>query len=65
MHYDSCIFVDLTTAFDTVDRNLLISKLEKCGVIRENLNIFKSYLSNRNQSLFVNYCFRNFNVSEL
>ena len=47
------IFIDLTKAFDTVDHNILISKLENYGVRRVNLKWFKSYLDNRKQ--FISY----------
>ena len=43
------IFVDLSKAFNTVDQNIVITKLEKYRIFGKNLLWFKSYLSNRKQ----------------
>ena len=48
------LFLDLKKAFDTVDHNLLLIKLEYVGVRGQTLEWFKSYVSNRSQVVFIN-----------
>lgn len=45
------IFLDLKRAFETVDRNRLLKKLEKYGVAESALGWFGSYLSDRKQKV--------------
>ena len=47
------LFLDFKKAFDTIDHNILIKKLEKYGVRGISLNLIKDYLSDRFQ--FVKY----------
>ena len=43
------VFLDLTKAFETVDHTILFHKLEQIGIRNISLDLFKSYLSNRQQ----------------
>ena len=47
------IFVDLQKAFDTVDHNILLAKLEHYGICAVSNDWFKSYFSDRRQFVFI------------
>ena len=48
------IFLDLKKAFDTVDHQILLSKLSYYGIHGKSLKWFQSYLENRTQKCSVN-----------
>ena len=47
----SAIFVDIKNYFDTIDHKILFIKLYKYGIRGHTLNLIKSYLYNRKQSV--------------
>ena len=51
---NALVFLDLKKAFDTVDHNILISKLSAYGISGTSIEWFKSYLPKRNQKCFLN-----------
>ena len=48
------VFADLQKAFDTVDQQILLAKLNHYGIRGVPNDWFKSYLSNRNQYVSIN-----------
>ena len=56
-HYTGLIFLDLKQAFDTVDHNYLLSKLNLYEIQGFAHSFLSSYLISRNQSVSINnYC---------
>ena len=47
------VFFDPAKSFDTVDHEILLSKLEYYGVCDESLPWFKNYFSGRKQSVHI------------
>ena len=54
------IFLDLSAAFDLVDPDLLLGKLEVYGIDREGLQWIHSYLTDRHQAVWVDHVFSEF-----
>jgi len=53
-NYVAGLYIDLSKAFDTVDHNILIKKLQFCGIRGQASKWFESYLSERKQFTIVN-----------
>ena len=51
---NAILFIDLKKAFDTIDHEILLSKLELYGFKGTSLNLFSDYLSDRTQVTVIN-----------
>ena len=58
--YSSCIFIDYSKAFDTIDHNILLRKLEIYGLDTKSIDFMKSYLTNRHQLINIKNEFSNY-----
>ena len=52
--FSGCVFIDFSRAFDSIDHNILFSKLELYGLDEAALNLMKSYMSYRKQIMTIN-----------
>ena len=52
-------FLDLSKAFDTLDHDLLLTKLAGLGLSKSSVNWFNAYLTNRTQSVIINGIYSN------
>jgi len=53
------IYMDLSKAFDTLNHEILLHKLQYYGLYGQSLQLFKSYLENRTQSVYFNETYSN------
>ena len=59
-YVNAVVFLDLKKAFDTVDHEILLTKMNRCGIQGKTLDWLKSYLTNRTQRCSVNCCLSDF-----
>ena len=53
-NYTAGVSVDLKKAVDTVDHNIVLEKLDYCGIRGVAKDLFRSYLDNRKQYVTLN-----------
>ena len=51
--FTSCIFIDYSKAFDTIDHSILLKKLALYGLDLNAINFMTSYLANRKQRIVI------------
>ena len=56
--YSGAVLMDLSKAFDTLNHDLLIAKLDIYGFDKQALRLIRSYLSKRLQRTKINQSFR-------
>ena len=60
--YAISIFIDYKNAFDSIDPNILLLKLEANGVRGVVLDLLKIYLNNRKHCVRIKDCFSEFSI---
>ena len=55
-YVNAVVSLNLKKEFDTVDHEILLTKMNRCGIQGKTLDWFKSYLTNRTQRCSVNGC---------
>ena len=58
----SAAFLDYSKAFDTVDHDILLQKLEKYGIRGQSLELLKSYFQDRKQYVSLNNTVSQYNI---
>jgi len=59
-YINAVVFLDFKKAFDTVDHEILLTKMNQCGIQGKTLDWFKLYFTNRTQRCSVNGCLSDF-----
>ena len=54
------VFLDIKKAFDTIDHNILLTKLSYYGISDEDLKLFGSYLCDRRKCYNINGMYHHF-----
>jgi hypothetical protein len=60
-NYTGMVIINLQKAFDTVDHHILLEKLSACGMNKQSVEWFRSYLMGRKQVVDLNGTFSSFN----
>ena len=55
--YICALFMDLSKAFDTINHDLMLAKLEAYGFSESSIQFMNSYLKDRTQKVQINNCF--------
>lgn len=63
-NYAGALFIDLTKAFDSINHNILLTKLAAIGVVGPALSLIQSYLSHRSQAVCVSQNLSNFKTTD-
>ena len=61
-YVNAVVFLNLKKAFNTVDHEILLKKMNQCGIQGKTLDWFKSHLTNRTQRCSINGCLSDFST---